>query len=116
MRRQIQDLKAASLPETPGNLCLFENELDAQGLRQLLSRAVVKCGGLCGVFSGSDESGYSYVIGRRDPALDLRRLADAIRAGLNARGGGSAEMLQGWAHISQKEIEAFFDGLLADKM
>ena len=116
LRRQVQDLKAASLPETSGNLCLFENELDAQGLRQLLSRAVVKCGGLCGVFSGSDESGYSYVIGRRDPALDLRKLVNTIRAGLNARGGGSAEMLQGRAQATRREIEVFFDSLSADEM
>lgn len=116
LRRQVQDLKAASLPETSGNLCLFENELDAQGLRRLLSRAVVKCGGLCGVFSGSDENGYSYVIGRRDPALDLRKLANTIRTGLNARGGGSAEMLQGRAQATKREIEAFFDSLSANEL
>lgn len=111
LRRQVQELKAAALPETPGNLCLFEPELDAQGARQLLNRVLPKCGGVCGVFSGSDETGYSYVIGRRDPALDLRQMADAVRAGLKARGGGSAEMLQGRAQASRQEIQDFFDSL-----
>lgn len=109
LRRQVQDLKVASLPETPGNLCLFEEDQDAQGLRQLLNRAVGKCGGLCGVFSGSDECGYSYVIGRRDPTLDLRKMTDTIHTGLNARGGGSAEMLQGRAQATRREIETFFE-------
>ncbi len=109
LRRQMQDMRATALSETDGNLCLFEEGLNAQGLRQLLNRAVLKCGGVCGVFSGSDREGYAYVIGRRDPALDLRACADSIRAGLNARGGGSAEMLQGRAAASRADIQRFFE-------
>lgn len=109
LRRQMQDLRAAALPETDGNLCLFEEGLDMNGLRQLLNRAVHKCSGVCGVFTGSDEAGYAYVIGRRDPSLDLRRFTGTIRETLNARGGGSAEMLQGRAAASRSAIQSFFD-------
>lgn len=109
LRRQIQDMRAATLPETDGNLCLFEDGLDAQDLRQLLNRVVSKCNGVCGVFSGSDEVGYLYVIGRRNPALDLRQISKAILEGLNARGGGSAEMLQGRASARRSVIESFFE-------
>lgn len=109
LRRRLQDMRAAALPPTDGNRCLFEDGLDAQGQRQLLNRVASSCGGLCGIFSGSDETGYSYVIGRRDPTLDLRRLADTVRTSLNARGGGSAEMLQGRAKATRREIETFFD-------
>ena len=105
----MQDLRAAALPETDGNLCLFEEGLDMNGLRQLLNRAVHKCSGVCGVFTGSDEAGYAYVIGRRDPSLDLRRFTGTIRETLNARGGGSAEMLQGRAAASRSAIQCFFD-------
>lgn len=109
LRRQMQDMRAAALPETSGNLCLFEEGLDAQDLRWLLNRAVSGCGGVCGVFSGSDEAGYLYVIGRRDPSLDLRLISGTIREELNARGGGSSDMLQGRAAASRSVIEAFFE-------
>ena len=56
-----------------------------------------------------DEAGYAYVIGRRDPSLDLRRFTGTIRETLNARGGGSAEMLQGRAAASRSAIQSFFD-------
>lgn len=109
LRRQVQDLRAAALPPTDGNLCLFEEGLDAQDLRQLLNRAISKCSGICGIFTGTDEAGYTYVIGRRDPSLDLRLFAGTIREKLNARGGGSSEMLQGRAAANRSTIQTFFD-------
>ena len=102
-------MRASALPETDGNMCLFEEDLDAQDMRRLLNLVVPKCGGICGIFSGSDENGYTYVIGRREKTLDLRMASGIIRGELNARGGGSAEMLQGRASASKSVIERFFD-------
>ena len=109
LRRELQDLKIAALPATDGSLCLFEDESDALTMRQLLNRAVRKCGGICGVFSGDDLTGYTYVIGRSRDDLDLRQYAADIRTALSAKGGGSSEMLQGRASAPRSVIQAYFD-------
>lgn len=111
LRRELQNLKIAALPATDGNLVLFEDGADALAMRQLLNRAVDKCGGICGVFSGSDAAGYTYVIGRARADIDLRQYANAIRSSLNAKGGGSAEMLQGRTGADRETIQRFFDNL-----
>lgn len=109
LRQKIQEMTLASLPETEGSLCLFEETGDANAMRRLLNEAVKKCQKLCGVFSGGDEGGYRYVIGRGDAAMDLKQYGKEISAALNAKGGGSSEMLQGRASATRAEIEAFFE-------
>ncbi len=63
--------------------------------------------GFCGIFSGNDEDGYRYYAGGKD--LDAGILAGKMREELAAKGGGSAEMIQGKTTASRKEIEAFFE-------
>lgn len=109
LRRELWDIRAAALPRTEGSICLFDKGMDALAMRQLLNRAAGKCGLLCGVFSGDDDSGYTYVIGRGSDTLDLKRYAPTIQSALSARGGGSSEMLQGRATASRAVIQAFFD-------
>lgn len=108
LRQTILTMTLSSLPETEGSLCLFEETGDANAMRRLLNEAVGKCRRLCGVFSGDDESGYRYVIGRGDAAIDLKPYNKEISAALNAKGGGSSEMLQGRASATRAQIEAFF--------
>ncbi len=109
LRQTILTMTLASLPETEGSLCLFEETGDANAMRHLLNGAVKKCKRLCGVFSGDDEGGYRYVIGRGDASMDLKRYVKEIGAALNAKGGGSSEMLQGRASATRGQIEAFFE-------
>jgi alanyl-tRNA synthetase len=109
LRRELWDSRAAALPRTEGSICLFDQGMDSLAMRQLLNRVVGKCGLLCGIFSGDDASGYTYVIGRGSDALDLKRYAPALQAALSARGGGSSDMLQGRATASRTAIQAFFD-------
>lgn len=108
LRQTILSMTLSSLPETEGNLCLFEETGDANAMRHLLNGAVKKCKKLCGVFSGDDGSGYRYVIGRGDASIDLKQYNCEIGAALNAKGGGSSEMLQGRANATRAQIEAFF--------
>ena len=65
--------KARSLPETEGNLCLFQEDLDAGSLRALANAGMEKCTGICAVFTGDDQTGYRYVMGSR--TVDLRAQA-----------------------------------------
>ena len=108
LRGKLEDHTVAAITPTEGNLCLFDEGLEALEMRRLLNRATEKCGGLCGVFSGSDENGYRYVIGRGDPSIDLKKMIKDINAALSARGGGSSEMLQGSCTATRAVIEAVF--------
>lgn len=98
--------KAKALPETQGNLCLFEEGLDANGLRALANAGMEKCSGICAVFTGSDQAGYRYVMGSR--TVDLRAQAKAINTALGGKGGGQPTMIQGSVTADRKAILAYF--------
>lgn len=108
LRRQMVELTVSSLPRTEGNLYLFIDDPDMNVLRHTVNAAVAKCGRMCGVFGGNDTDGYRFVIGRGDASLDLKPLVKEINAALNAKGGGSSEMLQGNAAATRDVIEAYF--------
>lgn len=92
---ELVRLRAESFPETEGNLCLFDSVLDEIALRELVNLLMEKCTGIVAVFSGSDETGYRYIMGSLH--VDLRRNAGAINALIQGRGGGKPQMIQGSA-------------------
>lgn len=63
----------------------------------------------CGVFAGSDDNGYRFYAG--NPNLKSRELAAKMRDTLNAKGGGSDEMIQGQAPATRDNICDFFAGI-----
>ena len=99
--------KAEQFPETEGNLCVFDSVLDEISLRELVNLLADKCTGMAGAFSGSDETGYRYIIGSRH--VDLRANSRHINAAIGGRGGGSPEMIQGRAAGDQAQILRFFE-------
>lgn len=107
LRREILSLKAASIPETVGNICLFEPDMDMVTLRELVNAGVAKCTGVCAAFSGEDGA-YKYIIG--SASTDLRAAAKEINAAISGRGGGSPAMIQGTSTASRAELEAYFLG------
>ncbi len=109
LRAKLEEHTVAAITPTEGSLCLFDEGLEAMEMRRLLNRAVEKCGRLCGVFSGNDESGYRYVIGRGDESIDLKKMVKEINTALSAKGGGSSEMLQGSCTATRAVIEAVFE-------
>ena len=109
LRDRLEAQIISTIDPTEGSICLFEEGLEANDLRRLLNAAVGKCGRLCGVFTGNDESGYRYVIGRGDPSIDLKKHVKEINTALSAKGGGSSEMIQGSCTATRSHIEAFFE-------
>lgn len=105
LSRALAHLRAETLEPTDGNIIIFDTVLDEPALRELVNEAVAKCGGLAAVFSGSDEAGYRYIIGSRK--IDLRASAKEINSGINGRGGGSSEMIQGSCKESAENIQKF---------
>lgn len=95
---------ARSLPETAGNLCVFDDILDEPALRELANLLAEKCGGVAAVFSGAGRD-WRYIIASR--RTDLRAAARRINAGIQGRGGGSPDMIQGQASADADSIRAF---------
>lgn len=96
-------LKAERFSYTEGNICVFDKVLDEVALRELVNLLMEKCGGMAGAFSGSDETGYMYIIGSKN--IDLRSHSREINAAINGKGGGTAEMIRGRASTSAENIQ-----------
>lgn len=94
-------------PEHKGTVLLFE-ELDAAALRELVNGSLARGAALCAAYSGSDRAGYRYIMG--SGGADLRPLVKEMNAGLNGRGGGSAQMVQGSLNAREKDIRAWWAG------
>lgn len=105
--RELASCRAAAITPTEGNICIFDSTLDEPALRTLINEAVKKCGGVAAVFSGSDETGFRYIIGSR--SVNLRSAAKAINEGISGRGGGSPEMIQGNCTACTETIQKFLN-------
>ena len=99
---ELARLKAEDCPATEGNLCVFDNVLDEVALRELVNLLMEKCDGIAAAFSGSDETGYRYIMGSRQ--VDLRRCAKELNRLIDGRGGGKPRMIQGSAAASSARI------------
>jgi len=106
LNRQMIMLKLSGIERVEGNLCFFEQNLSNDDLRAMVNGAAGKYGGICAAFSGSDDTGYSYVMGSR--SVPLRSRAKEINTALCGKGGGTDEMIQGSLKASRVQIEEFF--------
>lgn len=103
--REVAKIRAAAVEYTEGNICIFDSVLDEPALRDIVNAAMEKCTGLAAVFSGNDEDGYRYIIGSK--SIDLRVNGKAINAGIEGRGGGRPEMIQGSCTATAEKIQKF---------
>ena len=99
----LAGLKAESFGYTEGNICVFDKVLDEVALRELVNLLMEKCGGMAGAFSGSDETGYMYIIGSKN--IDLRARSREINSAINGKGGGTPEMIRGRAAATAENIQ-----------
>ena len=99
--------KAAALGEDEIP-CFFTEEADAAALREAVNYLTARRSGVCAVFAGSAESGYSYVAG--SSTADMRAVQKDFQKETGARGGGSDRMVQGKVTADPGAIMAFFAG------
>ena len=107
LSRELAACRAAAIAPTEGNICIFDSTLDEPALRALINEAVKKCGGVAAVFSGSDDTGFRYIIGSR--RVDLKSAAKVINEGISGRGGGSPNMIQGNCSACTETIQKFLN-------
>ena len=100
-KQECMEAKLRGIPKDQVNVYLFENNLDAQVMRNAVNQLVTEHAGICGIFSGDEEEGYRYIIG--SSTEDARTIASILREKLGAKGGGSAAMVQG-SVVAKKEM------------
>ena len=106
-RKETLALRVEMLPSDSGRALFIEKAMDGESLRELALAASAKVGGLCAAFAGDDENGYNYAAA----GGELPAFAAALKGRLNARGGGSAQLIQGRVFTTAAEIAAFWNTL-----
>ena len=90
--------------ENKGNVMIFREDEAPDQVRRAADAVMHTCGGICCVFSGNDETGYKYAIGKEE--ADLREFIRTINAKLNGRGGGRPHFAQGSVSADRASIKA----------
>ena len=102
-KQSLMERKMAEIPSTQADVVLFEKDLDATVMRSVVNKLMDKHKGVCGIFVGDDEHGYSYIIGSKN--VDCREVATKLREELEARGGGKPQMIQGSVNTTEENIK-----------
>ena len=107
VRKEALTLRVDALSPDSRRALFIEKAMDGESLRDLALAASAKVGGLCAAFAGDDGSGYTYAAA----GGDLPAFAAALKERLSARGGGSAQLIQGRVFATAAEIAAFWNTL-----
>lgn len=103
-KRQALDKYIKRLKPSENNVCVFADDADGDGLREIVNAGKELCSGVFGAFM-PDGGGYRYCLGSN--TVDLRAFAKELNAALNGRGGGRPEMIQGSVQAAKEEIIRF---------
>lgn len=106
LKRELNALKLNALVQTDKSICIFDDSMDGNALREFATGGMKKTSAVFAVFSGSDETGYQFVIASEQ--IKLKALIPAYKAALGGKCGGSDKMLFGHAQATKNTIEAFF--------
>ncbi len=85
---------------------LITDGYDADMMREVANYGAEKSS-LCIVFSGDDESGYSYIACSK--SSDMKNIAKSINTALSGRGGGRDTMIQGKVTATKERIIEYIE-------
>lgn len=108
LKKKIIEMKIDSATKNgQGNIVFVEEDMNMQDLRAIVEGSLYKTKGICAAFSGSDEDGYSFVLGYEgeDFAERTRDILDK----LSCNGGGKAPFIQGKAKCKIQNIRNLLD-------
>lgn len=101
-KQKLLSISLESIPQDQRDVFLFEGELEDAVIRTGVNTLVEKHEGVCGIFSGNEKDGYKFIVGSKN--VDCRQIAGKLREELQARGGGSPAMIQGFAAATKDQI------------
>ena len=110
LEKEMLELKV-KLTDEP---VLFLETADTGNARYAVNALAERFDGYCGVFTGNDEKGYTFIITCRkeltsdpDSGLNCSTLLQDMKIELKASGGGSAAMIQGSVSMARPSILDF---------
>ncbi len=106
-KQELMMQKITQIPKQEVNVCLFEKAADAGVMRTAVNVLVQNHTGFCGIFVGTDETGYRYIVGIDEG--DAREMGNLLKKEFQAKGGGSAEMIQGSLQGTAEKIKEIFE-------
>ena len=83
---------------------IFIESADTNAARATVNAMVKENKGICGIFTGNDEKGYSFIIS--SITIDCNMILNTLNTQLNAKGGGSRTMIQGSIPAIENDIRA----------
>lgn len=92
-KQKLMEIKIAEIPAEQENVVLFEQNIENLVMRNTVNELTAKHSGICGIFVGSEEEGYSFIIGSVN--MDCSQIAILLREKTGAKCGGSKQMIQG---------------------
>ena len=106
LQAQLLSFRVSTLPspKESEHAILFVDKMDTIAIRNTVNELVEKYEGFCGVFSGDEENGYSFIVGSKNK--DCKELAQIFRTKFGAKCGGNTPMIQGSVNASAEHIEA----------
>ena len=93
VKQTMMERKLAEISAEQKDVILFEQDLDTPVMRNVVNQLMETHDGVCGIFVGTDEDGYNFIIGSK--TADCREVATKLREKFEARGGGKPQMIQG---------------------
>ncbi len=100
-------LRVAAIEPMSGRRLFLLPPTDGELLRELALAGAARCGDVCAVFAGEDAGGYTYAAA----GGDLPAFAASLRQMLAAKGGGSAQLIQGRVAADAASITAFWQAM-----
>jgi len=108
LQAQLLNFRVFNLPAPSEceNAVLFVDKMDTIAIRNTVNTLVERYSGYCAVFSGDEETGYSFIVGSKNK--DCKELAQILRTELGAKCGGNTPMIQGSVTAIKEKIQTFF--------
>lgn len=100
----ILELKAGEVIKD-SNPLIFIESADMIAARAVVNNMVKQNEGICGIFIGNDEKGYSYIIS--SSKINCSEILEKLKKEAGAKGGGNASMIQGNIPKNEETIRQF---------
>jgi len=101
-KQKLMELKMAEIPMEQEHVILFEQDIENLVMRNAVNELTARHSGICGVFVGSDEAGYNFIIGSAN--VDCTKVAAVLREKTGAKCGGKKLMIQGSVQAKEAEL------------
>ena len=119
-KQKLLEIKMTEIPKEQEDVFLFEQEIESTVMRNAVNELTAKHSGICGVFVGTDESGYSFIIG--SAVVDCTKVGAVLREKTGAKCGGKKPMIQGSVQANEADLRAVLacvsgsaEGCIGDK-